>query len=256
MLRLFWCLFYCWLTTFSLTASAENTKVKTFSCPSPAALIDNVKRIRVHAVDASEISSDRPYSGSFLIKRIRLERHDGLVISIDFGGEVVFLAESKSKHEACESFFFHMAGQWTFLDYSWGTGNPYPAQEVKVSDLRKIRWVPLQSLGGSFSQFYYADFRQECVRLILDDEREQGCFKDDIYFAKNRTMQFVSNKNSKFYRFLCHNELAGSKVGELDEYVGKFPQSRENIPTHVRADAALFCTVAFKGYQAQKLALP
>lgn len=239
-------------------AAPEATSETYFFCEPPANLKDRVALIRLPSQVVSEIDEKYPYRGGFSANRLELQLSDRRTITIRLAEELGFNAASKSKHDACKAFHFHVVDDWIFFDYVWGNGNPYPAQQVAVSDRNKLGFYPLEFFGGAFKQVYFADFdvRQGCLTLHRERDVERGCFRSGTYVVEDRTIDFSSKVTGKNYRFVCHLTSPDTRISRLDEVMGRPPVNAQNIPVAIGRQAELLCSDARSGNTIQKLQLP
>ena len=229
------------LSTATQFVQASDELGKHFNCLPDKRFQSELKMIRLTSVMASE-GDPRSYKGVFSTDRLELVFKGRGSTFIELIEPFTFNAQSKTKHSACKNFAFRFMDGLVFFDYRYGSGNPYPPQQILVFD-QKLKLLKLSpALKKIFNGSIDVEFRSDCISVVGESRAdfEYGCIRNRTYVVEKKTL-FFSASGTKEYRVLCDTKIASGAVLELDEYRGTPPVNEKFISPGIVKRAELLC---------------
>ncbi|MES2402094.1 MAG: hypothetical protein V4573_19035 [Pseudomonadota bacterium] len=176
-------------------------------CPVPESLLGKVVAVRLSAERVGEPpeKDQPPLEGGFGTNAVDLTLSNGANIPIRLDEPMFFSVKSHTVHTGCEQFRWKSLGDVTVFEYIYGTGNPYPPQQLMYSRGSPPKFKSLwELLTANEAAFYEIEkSNPACLSGLAkgDGEVERWCYEDGK-LNLNRKMLRQSFADGE-YRFAC-----------------------------------------------------
>jgi hypothetical protein len=193
--------------TESSPAAAAPVMKATFECPVPESLRGKVEKVFFEAKRVGEPpGKDASFQeGGFSTDFIGLMRPGGATTVIRLDEVMVFSAKSLALHAGCEQFKWKTLGDVTLFEYTYGSGDPYHAQQLMYSRGPKPDFENLWKLLPAGDVAFYSSERgnSRCLAGLSkgDGEVERWCYADGK-LEQTRKMFKVAHAEGEF-RYTC-----------------------------------------------------
>lgn len=203
--------------TESATPQAQETgpDLLYFTCRVPRLLADRVTAMNLVAQVAGENTDSR--SGIFSTLAVLLTWSDGSEDEIVLDESYGFTAKDPVHHNGCDDFHFHAVGDLLFFDYSYGTGNPYPAQQVLYLQPGEHEFRGLDRLGFTLDDGYLEFQGNDCIETLVkgDGVVQRVCVLDGRMALFAKRLEAELQEDSR-HSFLCDLSKEPSVVLEYN----------------------------------------
>lgn len=156
-------------------------------------------------------------SGAFSSFSVLLKWEDDSENEIVLDEPYEFTATDPIHHGGCESFRFHAVGDLVFFDYSYGTGNPYPAQQVLYLAPAENEFQELDELDTSLSEGYLEFGGSDCIEILMKGYgvMRRMCVLESRLTLHVKRLDAQLQENS-WHTFLCDLSKEPAVVLEYD----------------------------------------
>jgi hypothetical protein len=199
-----------------------------FACPVPRLLASRVSAVNLVARGAGENTSSS--SGAFSSFSVLLTWEDGSENEIVLDEPYEFTATDPVHHNGCDNFRFHAVGSLLFFDYSYGIGNPYPAQQVLYLVPAENEFQEVDQLDTSLSDGYLEFGGSDCIETLMKGYgvMQRMCVLESRLTLLVKRLDAQLQENS-WHTFLCDLSKEPAVVLEYD-FKPSNPEVLEYLP--------------------------